>query len=168
MSTAAVNNAAPSPKENMGEPAPRIDGRLKVTGQAGYASDVDVKNPGYAYLVTSAIANGTIAAIDDAEARAVDGLLMILTHENAADAVKEIKFSKAGGPASTSIVPLSSPKVWHDGQIVAVVVADRFEAAREAAHRLKIRYQGETPTASFSLARARLRWQSKTPIRLRR
>ena len=149
MSTTAVNSAAPVPKENMGQPAPRVDGRLKVTGQANYASDFDVKNPGYAYLVTSAIAKGTITAIDDAEARAVDGVLLILTHENTADAVKQIKFSKGGGPASTSIVPLSSPKVWHDGQIVAVVVADRFEAAREAAHKLVIRYASEAPTATF-------------------
>lgn len=29
----------PQPKENMGQPAPRIDGRLKVTGQAKYGSD---------------------------------------------------------------------------------------------------------------------------------
>ena len=144
-----MSDAAPEAKSNMGQPAPRVDGRLKVTGQASYASDYDVKNPGYAYLLTSAIAKGSITGIDDAEARAVDGVLLILTHENAADAVKEIKFSKQGGPASTSIVPLSSPKIWHDGQIVAMVVADCFEAAREAAHKLKITYAAEMPTASF-------------------
>ena len=144
-----MSTAAPAPKENMGQPAPRVDARLKVTGQASYASDYDVKNPGYAYLLTSAISNGSITAIDDAAASAVDGVLLILTHRNAADAVKEIKFSKNGGPASTSIVPLSSPKIWHDGQIVALVVADRFEAAREAAHKLKITYASEAPTASF-------------------
>ena len=32
------NAAAPEPKENMGRPEPRIDGRLKVTGAARYAS----------------------------------------------------------------------------------------------------------------------------------
>ena len=81
MSITATTYAAPTPKDNMGEPAPRVDGRLKVTGQASYASDFDVKNPGYAYLVTSAIAKGSITAIDDGEARAVDGVLLILTHE---------------------------------------------------------------------------------------
>ena len=144
-----MSYAAPEPKANMGQPTPRVDGHLKVTGQASYASDFDVKNPGYAYLLTSAIAKGSITGIDETEAKAVHGVLLILTHLNAADAVKEIKFSKQGGPASTSIVPLSSPKIWHDGQIVAMVVADRFEAAREAAHKLKITYAAESPTASF-------------------
>jgi xanthine dehydrogenase YagR molybdenum-binding subunit len=45
-----VNAAAPAPKANMGEPAPRIDARLKVTGEARYPSDVPVGNPAFAYL----------------------------------------------------------------------------------------------------------------------
>ena len=31
-----MNRAAPEPKANMGQPEPRIDGRLKVTGEARY------------------------------------------------------------------------------------------------------------------------------------
>ena len=45
--------AAPAPKANMGEPAPRLDARLKVTGEARYPADVAVSNPAYAVLVTS-------------------------------------------------------------------------------------------------------------------
>ena len=42
-----ANNAfivarAPGPGANMGEPAPRVDGRLKVTGVARYPSDTPV------------------------------------------------------------------------------------------------------------------------------
>ena len=51
-----MTNAVPSPKENMGQPIPRVDGRDKVTGAARYPSDVPISNPAYAYLVTSAIA----------------------------------------------------------------------------------------------------------------
>ena len=141
--------AAPQPQANMGQPIPRVDARLKVTGGAKYASDVDVPNPAYAYLVTSAVAKGSIKAIDDGEARGVDGLIDILTHVNMADAIKQVPFFSNGGPASTSLVPLSSPKIWHAGQIVAMVLADRFEAAREAAHRLKITYDEEAPSATF-------------------
>ena len=46
----------------MGQPVPRIDARLKVTGEARYASDMPVSNPAFAFLVTSAIAKGTITA----------------------------------------------------------------------------------------------------------
>lgn len=145
MTTAAV----PQPKANMGQPIPRVDARMKVTGQASYASDYDLKDSAYAYLVTSSISKGWITAIDDAEARSVEGVLDIFSHKNMADAIKQVPFISEGGPASTSIVPLSSPKVWHDGQIVAMIVADRFEAAREAAYRLKINYAEEQPSATF-------------------
>lgn len=141
--------AAPEPKANMGQPAPRIDGRLKVTGAARYAADFAVSNPAYAVLVLSAIAKGRIAAIDTRAARAVPGVLEILTHENAANAVRETKFFAEGGRASTRIRPLSSPQIWHEGQIVGVVVADTFEAAREASFKVAVRYQAERPTAGF-------------------
>ena len=45
--------------------------------------------------------------------------------------------------------PLESDRIWHDGQIVAVVLADTFEAAREAAFRVKIDYAEERPAAGF-------------------
>ncbi len=144
-----MSSAVPTPGANMGQPVPRVDAHLKVTGGATYASDFDVKNPAYAYLATSAIAKGSITAIDETEARAVDGVIEIFTHKNMADAIKQVKFKSMGGPASTSVVPLSSPKIWYAGQIVAMVVADRFEAAQEAAHRLKISYAEEKPSATF-------------------
>ena len=31
-----MNRAAPEPKDNMGRPEPRLDGRRKVTGEARY------------------------------------------------------------------------------------------------------------------------------------
>ncbi len=144
-----MNMSAPEPKDNQGSPLPRIDGRLKVTGGATYASDVDLPNTAYAYLVVSAIALGSIKTMDESAARAVDGVLEIFSHENMADRIKEVPFFSNGGPATTSVRPLQSAKVWHDGQIVAMVVADRFEAAREAAYKLKIEYEAQTPSAGF-------------------
>ena len=141
--------AAPEPQANMGQPVPRVDSRLKVTGGAMYASDFDLRNTAYAYLLTSAIAKGTIKSIDQTEARNVDGVIDILTHENMADAIKQVPFASNGGPAASSVVPLASPKIVHDGQIVAMVLADRFEAAREAAHKLSIVYDMEHPSATF-------------------
>jgi xanthine dehydrogenase YagR molybdenum-binding subunit len=141
-----VNAAAPAPKMNMGEPAPRIDARLKVTGEARYPSDVAVSNPAYAYLVTSAIAKGRIQRLDVREALAVSGVLDILTYENTNE-LKPLKFGAAGG-GSTSIAGLG-PDVAHAGQIIAVVLADTFEGAREAARRVKVDYAAERPSATF-------------------
>ncbi len=47
-------------KERIGKPVDRIEGRLKVTGQARYAADFAVANPLYAHLVTSTIGVGRI------------------------------------------------------------------------------------------------------------
>jgi xanthine dehydrogenase YagR molybdenum-binding subunit len=141
------NRAAPEPKANMGQPAPRLEARLKVTGQARYASDISVNNPAFAFLVTSPIAKGTIAKIDLGDAKAVPGVLDIFTHENTGD-LKTLKYGAGGGGASTSIQDLG-PKIQHDGQIVAMVVANTFEAAREAAYKTKISYNAEPPSAGF-------------------
>ena len=101
-----------------------------------------------AVCVTSAIARGRVARLDTAAARAVPGVLDILTHENARH-VKALRMFSQGGTGSTSIAPLSDTRVWHDGQIVALVVADSFEAAREAAARVEVDYAAETPSAGF-------------------
>jgi xanthine dehydrogenase YagR molybdenum-binding subunit len=145
-----MNRAAPDPKDNMGKPAPRLEARLKVTGAARYASDMPVNNPAFAFLVTSPIARGEIKAIDLADAKAMPGVLEILTHENTDD-LKKVKYAPGGGGVSTSIQELG-PKIQHDGQIVAMVIADNFEQAREAAFRVKIDYTAANPSASFDSA----------------
>jgi xanthine dehydrogenase YagR molybdenum-binding subunit len=142
-----MNRAAPAPLANMGQPEPRIESRLKVTGEARYASDFAVSDPAYAYLVTSDIAKGSIQRLDTSEARTVPGVLEIFTHENTSD-LKTVKFSSGGGGATTSIQDFG-PKIQHDGQIVAMVVAETFEAAREAAYRMRVTYQEEKASASF-------------------
>ena len=71
-----------------GRPTPRIDGVAKVTGAARYASDEPLANPAFAYLVTSAIARGRVGAINLDHAKAVPGVLDILTHENVGNQVK--------------------------------------------------------------------------------
>src|SRR6266700_2519524 len=133
----------------IGAAAPRVDGRLKVTGEAHYASDTPLANPAYAFLATSAIARGRIDGIDDSAGRAVPGVLDILTHANIGDAVKPTKLFSDGGYVGSTIMPLGSDRIQHGGQIVAVVVAETFEAAREAAHRLKIGYAREEPASGF-------------------
>ncbi|MBV9551803.1 MAG: xanthine dehydrogenase family protein molybdopterin-binding subunit [Alphaproteobacteria bacterium] len=133
----------------IGTATPRVDGRLKVTGEARYASDFPLADPAFAFLATSAIARGRIADIDEGEARAVPGVLDILTFRNIGDAVKRTKLFSDGGYVGSTIMPLGSDRIFHDGQIVAVVLAETFEAAREGAHRLNLSYAPEAPSAGF-------------------
>jgi xanthine dehydrogenase YagR molybdenum-binding subunit len=129
----------------LGDAGPRVDARLKVTGEAKFPSDMPVANPAYAVLVTSAIARGRIGAFHLDEARAVPGLLDILTFQNTQGQVKTASGLLGGKEATT----LENDRIWHDGQIIAVVVADSFEHAREAAYRVAVDYVEETPSAGF-------------------
>jgi xanthine dehydrogenase YagR molybdenum-binding subunit len=142
-----MSRAAPEPKANMGRPEPRLDGRLKVTGEARYGSDFAVSNPAFAFLITSPISKGRITSIDVSEAKAVPGVLEIFTNENV-KGLKEVKFSTSGGGATSSVQGLG-PEIFNDGQIIGMVVADSFETAREAAYRAKFTFATETPSATF-------------------
>src|SRR3954464_13634002 len=143
-----MNRAAPEPKSNMGQSEPRIDGRLKVTGEARYASDFAVNNPAFAFLVTSGIARGSIRTMQLDEAKAVAGVIEIFTHENTAE-LKPVKFGGGGGGATRSTEGLG-PKIGQGGQTPARVGADTFEAAREAAHRVRVSYQSGKRSAIYN------------------
>jgi len=129
----------------LGRPTPRVDGIAKVTGAARFASDEPVANPAYGYLVTSAVARGRIGSFELERARAVPGVLDILTYQNVGDQAKPAP-GPDGKPSTTS---LESDRIWHDGQIIAIVVAETYEAAREAAAKVDVSYVSESPSATF-------------------
>jgi xanthine dehydrogenase YagR molybdenum-binding subunit len=131
--------------DRVGKPTRRIDGVAKVTGAARYASDEPVTNPAYAYLVTSSIARGSITAFKLERARAVRGVLDILTHENVGSGFKD-PLGPDGNPTTET---LETNRIWHDGQIIAIVVAETYEAAREAANKVEVVYAQEAPSATF-------------------
>src|ERR1700739_4465942 len=92
-----------------GTPTPRVDGVAKVTGAARYASDESLANPAYAYLVTSTISRGRLTGLKLDRAKAVRGVLDILTHENVGSQVKP-QLGPTGGPTTTT---LESDRIWH-------------------------------------------------------
>ncbi len=142
------NIAAPEPKENMGRPEPRLDAVAKVTGAARYGADQPVVNPAFAWLVTSPISRGRIVKIDTSRAEKIPGVLYIMTQHNRPK-LGEFKFFGVGGEAATGKPPLASDRIDHDGEIVAVIVAETFEAAREANYQIDTEYKAEKPSPGF-------------------
>lgn len=133
----------------IGRPTRRIEGAAKVTGQARYGADQPLAGVLFACLATSAIAKGRIVAIDQGGLAGIAGIRMVLTHANVGKAVKPGRWFLNGGAMSTKAAPLGGPEVRYAGQIVAVVVADSFEAARDGAAALRFTYAEEAPAASF-------------------
>jgi xanthine dehydrogenase YagR molybdenum-binding subunit len=123
---------------HVGRPLDRIDGRAKVTGAARYAADAPVGDLLYAVIVQSTVARGRIAEIDEAATRAVSGVVEVLTYRNAPK-VPAFAFDFTL-PIAEQVAPLQSDEIHYDGQHVALVIAETFEAAREGAALLRITY----------------------------
>ena len=64
----AVDPNAPPPSEVIGAMVPRIDGPLKTTGTARYASDYNFPGLAYAVPVRATVASGRVLRIDSTAA----------------------------------------------------------------------------------------------------
>lgn len=117
----------------VGQPLDRVDGPLKVTGTAPYASDWHdpQANLAYGFIVGAGIAKGRVVAIDLAAANAAPGVVAIVTHENAGTLGKGEFYVQRF---------LAAPEIDHYHQAVAVVVAETFEQARAAAALVEVKY----------------------------
>jgi len=146
--TPPITPPVPSPMENMGQPIARYGARDKVTGEPVYAADEPIANPLYAYFLTSGIARGTIRSIDTSEAEALTGVIKIYTHRNAPER-RPLEHMTRGGPMGDSNMPMVDNRIRHDGDIVAMVIADSYETARDATRRIRVRYDEARPTATF-------------------
>jgi xanthine dehydrogenase YagR molybdenum-binding subunit len=139
----------------IGKPIDRVDGRLKVTGGARYAAEAVVPHLAYGVIVQSTIARGTIATIDTAKAEQVPGVLAVVTHRNAPkvqmpDSAKAGVDPKIGKP----LQPFQDDVVRYNGQPIAVVVAETFENATQAAAMIRTTYREEQPVTNLNAAAA--------------
>jgi xanthine dehydrogenase YagR molybdenum-binding subunit len=118
----------------IGKAHDRIDGPAKVTGSAPYAYERHDVAPdaAYGWIVGSAIAKGRITAIDTRAAERAPGVLAVITHANA---------GKLGKGSNNTAHLLGGPEIEHYDQAIALVVADTFERARDAASRLRVDYR---------------------------
>lgn len=131
-------------KQAIGASVRRIDGRLKVTGAARYAADHAGRETLNAYGVFSTIASGRVTAIDETDARRVPGVVEIFHHQRFPKLYRVVPASPAS--VNTAVTderrpPFHDDRVSYAGQFVALVVADTFEHAREAAFRVKVKYE---------------------------
>ena len=129
-----------------GKAIDRVEGHLKVTGMAKYASEFPIKDKVYGQGLNSTIAKGEIVSIDTSEAEKLPGVLKIITYKNA----EKLKtFDKQMTEVSTtSIAPvLQTNKVHFYGEYVGLVVAETFEQAQYAARLVKFKYKKDANPA---------------------
>ncbi len=143
-----------------GVPLNRIDGVQKVTGAAKYAYEYPVEGVTYVFPVQSTIAKGRIVSIDASAARALPGVIAVLSHENAPrlappdDALAAFQ--------SDALTVFQSDAVAYHGQFVAAVVAETSEIARQAASLVVVHYEEQPHDVELRADRGDL----STPERL--
>jgi xanthine dehydrogenase YagR molybdenum-binding subunit len=124
----------------IGQSYARRDGHAKVTGTAPYAFEQQVDDPAYLHPVQATIARGRATAMDTAAARAVAGVLDVLTVFDAptlADA------------SDGELAILQDDTVHFRGQLIGGVVAETAEIAREAAALVTVDYLEESHDAQL-------------------
>lgn len=140
--------ATPNPIDQMrviGQPVDRVEGPLKTAGQARYAYEAQDTAPGavYGHILGAGIAKGRIIALDVAAARAMPGVLAILTGASIGPL----------GKRTALVAPvLAGPNVSYFGQPMALVVAETLEQAVAATHAIRAEYASDAATFDLAIA----------------
>jgi xanthine dehydrogenase YagR molybdenum-binding subunit len=115
----------------IGMPLERLDGHAKVTGSAPYAFEQPVPRPVYLHAVQATVARGRITAVDTAAAEAIEGVIAVITHENA---------PRLASDKDKELWVLQSDEIHFRGQFIGAVVAETPEIARQAADLVHVDY----------------------------
>lgn len=149
----------------VGRALDRVDGAVKVKGEAQFTAEWEIENLAHAVVVCSTIAKGRVTRIEKAEAEASAGVLAIVSHENAPKMKRPPlldMFNANAGFAASDLPIMQDDKVWWDGQPVAVVVAETLEQAEHAASLVRVHYEEEQARTSYD----DLKIEAKTPSKV--
>lgn len=138
----------------IGQSLPRVEGRAKVTGQARYAAEFNQPGQAYAVIIGSTVGLGRVARIDAARVRQMEGVLAVISHDNA----PRLAYGPHKGPIDPAIGErlhvLQDDQVRFFGQPVAVVVADTLDHAERAALATQVDYEATRPVSDLQDARS--------------
>lgn len=140
----------------VGRSVPRLEDREMLRGEATFLDDIHLPDEAHTVFVRSVEAHADLASIDADAARTLPGVIDILTGGDlAADGIGGVPWEVR--PVSQKVssdesVPLGDPaiarpqpampqdRVLYVGQIVAMVIADTADRARDAAEQIVVRY----------------------------
>jgi xanthine dehydrogenase YagR molybdenum-binding subunit len=133
----------------VGKPLSRVDGAVKVAGEAQFTAEVPAPGLAYASLVCSTIANGRIVDIDMDEASRGPGVVCIMTHLNAPKMAEAPLLMTLKGASFTRSPVMQDDLVRWNGEPLAVVVADTKDQADYAASLVRVKYHQAQARVAF-------------------
>ena len=132
-------------KFGVGQPVPRKEDPTLLRGEGRYTDDINLPGQAFAVMVRSKIAHGVLKGIDIQHARAMPGVLAVLTHADLdAAGFGPLKCEmnipdRDGKPMKTPPRPsLAKGKVRYVGEAVACVVAETAVQAKDAAEAVEL------------------------------
>ena len=139
----------PQVPSGKGGTSPRVDGPLKVTGGAMYASDHNLPGMLYAVPVCATVASGTVTGVETKVAEGMPGVKAVYFHTKDGQRGSIGKLYRSSPGSGFDLVidekrpPFEDEVVRYYGQYVAAVVAESFEQATAAARAVKVSYKVE-------------------------
>jgi carbon-monoxide dehydrogenase large subunit len=116
-----------------------------LTGQGTYTDDINRHGQTYAYILRSPHAHAEISKIDTSAAKSAPGVIAVFTGAD---------YDKGGLPAGWQIhskdgspmiepphLPLCKDRVRHVGDQVALIVAETYAQAKDAAEQINVTYK---------------------------
>jgi xanthine dehydrogenase YagR molybdenum-binding subunit len=136
----------------IGQKTPRIDGPLKVSGKAMYASDFSFPGLLYAVPVEATIANGKLQKLETSEAEKMPSVRAIFHRGNIGKIFRSVLGpGKLEGITDERRPPFEDDVIRYYGQYIALAVADTFESAKAAADAVRATYTEARPNVNPDL-----------------
>ncbi len=144
----------------IGAPVRRLEDRRYITGKGHYVDDVNRPGQSHAFFLRSPHAHAKITSLDTSAAAAAPGVLAVFTGDDlAADKVGGLIcgwmiHSKDGSPMKAGPHPaLAQGKVRYVGDHVAVIIAETYAQAKDAAEAIVVDYEVLPAVADTATAR---------------
>ena len=120
---------------SVGEPAARVGGRARVTGEQQYVADLPHDDVLHVKLVALDVARARIGRIDATAALKVPGVRLVTTPADLPDPMPRF------GPQRRDRPVLATGETKYHGEPVAAVAAETHDAAEEAAALVSVEFE---------------------------
>ena len=148
-------------EQSIGKSVLRKEDLRFITGNGRYTGDIDLRGQTYGYFVRSPYAHAVVGEVDTSEAQSMPGVVAVLTGKQVAEdelgglPCGWMIHSKDGSEMKQPLHPvMAATKVNYAGEPVALVVADSFDEAKNAAEYVSVDYEELPAVVSTAAAQS--------------
>ena len=146
----------------IGQSIPQVDASSRVSGTIGFVLNMRLPRMLHGRVLRSPLPHARIVSIDTSRAERAPGVVAVLTPRNA----PRLAYGEHKGVVDPDVGErlhvLQDDRVSHQGQPIALVIADTLEHANHAATLVRVTYTSETGITDIARVDPVLPTQQKT------